>query len=625
MSGLFSTFNVATRGMQVQQKAIDVTSHNIANANTEGFSRQRVSIEATTPYEMPTFSSSTEAGQLGTGAQVSSIERYRDSFLDYQTRVETSTNGKYEMKSNILSNIEGIFNEPSDTGLSATMGKFFDAWQQLSKQPQSSNTRTVVAQQSATLADDLNHTYDQLMTLKESVNSQIKESVSSVNMVLNQLDKLNQQIIRVSTSGYEPNDLMDKRDLLLDQLSSKFNFNIEKTQNNGINLRPTDSNGITGSYMIKAEKDQDLRSLSYISSIDKDSADPSGATYIVTYYKHGDIQSEQNKGIVKVNISDPQILKDMKNSGILLANNDGTAITKDGKVIDENTIIDSRQLSVFQPSDGEINGLNEVQNDIDSYIDQLNNLAKVLAFSVNAVHSGMSDGQAVSPVLDQSGNPVYDTNGKPVMTPSKDGVPFFVNSSTVKYNTDGTVSNINEVLSAEQNITAGNISVNKEIMTDVMKIKTRTHDDEFLNAADNNIDGETDGTRALAIAKLRDSLLNISDIGNKVFNRSDMLNSENLKNNGMDITNNVNGTAIDSYFKDAIDKLGIQSQGASRMVTNQQVLLENFKQSRESVSGVSLDEEMTNLVQFQHAYQANAKVISTVDQLLDVVINGLKK
>jgi flagellar hook-associated protein 1 FlgK len=82
---------------------------------------------------------------------------------------------------------------------------------------------------------------------------------------------------------------------------------------------------------------------------------------------------------------------------------------------------------------------------------------------------------------------------------------------------------------------------------------------------------------------------------------------------------------MDSFYKDTIDKLGIQSQEAQRMVTNQEALLENFQTSKASVSGVSLDEEMSNLIQYQHAYQANAKVISTIDDLLDVVINGLKK
>jgi flagellar hook-associated protein 1 FlgK len=110
VSGIFSTFNIATRGMAAQQKAIDVTSHNIANANTEGYSRQRAVMETTTPFGMPSLNNAAEPGQLGTGAVVSAVERFRDAFLDYQTRVETSTKGQYDTKQTILGEVESIFN-----------------------------------------------------------------------------------------------------------------------------------------------------------------------------------------------------------------------------------------------------------------------------------------------------------------------------------------------------------------------------------------------------------------------------------------------------------------------------------------------------------------------------------
>lgn len=91
------------------------------------------------------------------------------------------------------------------------------------------------------------------------------------------------------------------------------------------------------------------------------------------------------------------------------------------------------------------------------------------------------------------------------------------------------------------------------------------------------------------------------------------------------VINNAQGSKIDNYFKDTVDKLGIQEQDAKRIVKNEKVLLAGFQESRDSVSGVSLDEEMANLIQYQHAYKANAKVISTVDELLDVVVNDLKR
>lgn len=167
-----------------------------------------------------------------------------------------------------------------------------------------------------------------------------------------------------------------------------------------------------------------------------------------------------------------------------------------------------------------------------------------------------------------------------------------------------------------------------------MQIKTRFNDDkeEYQLASDNVLDGASDGSRALAIAQLRDKLMNIQDIGSNINSRADLFDpskgSNDIVKKGsgiIEFISSPNGMKIDNYFKDVIDRLGVQGGEAKRMVKNQETLLASFKQTRESISGVSIDEEMANLIQYQHAYQANAKIVSTVDELLDVVINGLKR
>lgn len=615
MSGLFSTFNISKRGMFVQQKAIDVTSHNIANANTEGFSRQSVQIETSRPFGMPTLNSVAEPGQLGTGSQISSIQRIRDTFLDYQIRVETSTQGKYDARQKFLSEIESIFNEPSDTGISTLIGKFFDSWQQLSKDPQSSNARTVVAQQSAALSDELNHTYTQLQDLKDNANMIIKNTVFDANNLLSQLDEVNQQIIGVKVSGNAPNDLMDRRDLLLDQLSQKFNINVDKKDFDGVDVKPVDDTGIKEGTIVKSELNDESKRFSYINSIEKvtgtsgtDAAGNATNTYKITYYKLGDMSSESNKMTLYVSGLTDAGAKQIEEGRVLWADHEGTAIKGDGWQLKNGDTVSAAELTPFKPSSGELQGYMSIMSDIDSYTDQLNKLAKALAFTVNAVHSGVTD---------------------PTAAGNHDKVPFFVNSSTAVYASNSVLTNVQQTLNDEDEITAGNISVNKEIMEDVMKIKTKTNDDKYDYTDDNPVDGETDGERAKAIAVLRDALIKVQDMGVNINSRSDLFDSakggSQLTNNGMTVTNNVNGMTVDNYFKDTIDRLGVQSQEAQRIVKNQQSLLDSFNESKQSVSGVSLDEEMANLVQYQHAYQANARVISTIDQLLDVVINGLVK
>jgi flagellar hook-associated protein 1 len=604
MSGLFSTFNVAKRGMFVQQKAIDVTAHNIANANTEGYSRQRVKIETSRPFGMPTLNSVAEPGQLGTGSQIAAIERVRDLFLDYQFRVEMSAYGKHTARQSFLHEIESIFNEPSDTGLSTLIGRFFDSWQQLSKQPHSSNARTVVAQQSAALADELNHTYNQLVKLKENGQSVKKNSVFEINNVLNQLDQLNQQIIGVRVAGNMPNDLMDKRDLLIDELSSKFGINVDRKSFEGLDISPVDAHGIVTPNMIKHDESGEGKRLSYITGIEKDLSDPSGETYVVTYYKFGNMSNENNKMTMTITGVDEDAFKELEQTRVIWATSDGSAMRNDGSAFSSGETITYAELNLFKPSSGELNGYMTVQKDIDEYIDQLNKLAKAIAFSVNTIHSGKEDA-------------------------SGDRMPFFVNSTIAEFDSNNLMMNLGAILAGEKNITAGNISVNKEILADVMKIKTRENDNLFDYAHQNNIDGETDGTRALAIAGLRDVLMKVQDIGTSIVERKDLFDMDKggnrLDDKGLSIKNNINGMRIDNYFRDTIDRLGVQSQEARRMVKNQESLLDSFEESRLSVSGVSLDEEMANLIQFQHAFNANAKIIATVDELLDVVVNGLKR
>lgn len=604
MAGLFSTFNIAVRGMSVQQKAIDVTSHNIANANTEGFSRQRVNIETTRPFTGLSYS-------LGTGADVTEVLRVRDSFMDYQIRNEMSTQGLYTTRDSYLSQVESIFNEPSDTGISSLIGKFFDAFQELSKQPQDSNARTVAAEQSSALCDSLNHVYNQLTSLKGNAREAIESSIIDANSTLTQIDDLNKQIMSASITGNSPNDLMDKRDLLIDQLSSKFNIVVEKGKFNGVDIKPADGLGINNTYLIKSSDTDNVKKFSYIDSIE-----PAGeeGTYNIVYYRFGDRTNPENRQQLLVSgIDSEEKLNEIESTRVLVSDARGYAVSKSNESDTLEGTCSYKDLVLFNPSSGELKGDISVETDIDDYINEVNKLAKTLAFAVNSIHSGITTDAYVE--------------GETENPPSMDHMPFFVNSAAAEYNENNEMTNLDTILSSESGINAGNISVNKQILYDVMNIKTRTNDDKYGSEKDNTVDGNKDGERALAISKLRDSLIRLQDMGTTINSRDDLFDASKggstLTDNNMTITNSTNGVTMDSYFKDTIDKLGIQEQQAQRIVKNQDSLLSSLKESKESVSGVSIDEEVANIVQYQHAYQANAKVITVIDELLDVVVNGL--
>lgn len=637
MSGLFGTFNIAKSGLFAQQRTIDVTSHNIANANTEGYSRQRAELQASRP------SSSEFPGQMGTGVNIADINRIRDSFLDYQVRVEMGVNGQFTGRDKFLSEIENIMNEPSDTGMSTLIGKFFDSWHTLGTSAGNSNSKSMVAQQAIALTDDLNHSYSELQSLKSNTQTVIKDTVVNINSILGQINELNQQIMQVNIARNNPNDLMDRRDLLLDQLSQEFGINIDKKQFEGYNLTtsnegkyagvgddgrpPLAADGTTNLNLVQAQFPNNASRFSYVNTIESADGQAAGeaGNYKITYYKNGDMSNDSNKVVMTVDIEDTGSVGDpnyvsaadkykkLDECRVIWADNSGAAIQVDkasksqgvytGTIpTDGSGTVTFEQLALFQPPTGELKGYMSVQQDVDTYEDQLNKFAKALAFSVNGLISQSS-----------SFRPDGSADG------GEGGINnFFVNSNPQDTN--------NYTAADENGITAENITINAAILQNdgYMKIKAAASYDSNGNP----ISGENDGARALAIATLRDKLMSIQNINDST-TRSGFLTpifkQDSSVNNLYTISNDTGGMTLDSYFKDTINRLGIQEQDAKRMVSNQATLLADFQESRDSVSGVSLDEEMANLVQFQHCYQANAKIISTVDQLLDVVVNGLKR
>lgn len=598
MAGLFNTLNISKRGINVMQSGLNATSHNISNASRTDYTRQRIRVQASRP-----LTNIGTAGQIGTGAQVEMVERVRNTFLDYQIRNENSALGDANVRQNVLSEIEKLVNESGDVGLSKMFDKFFDSWQELSKNPSDLNARTIVIQEAMSMTNEFNKIYNELQESKNDINDTIKNSVSDVNSILNEIDDLNQKIQEISILGNQPNDFLDRRDMLLDQLSGKLGISIDTKKNNGINVTSKDVN--LGNLVSNKENNNDLR-LNFIESVDVGPGNfPKNVT--ITYYKNNNSSDPSNKVQLTIENATSDTVKSLEKNRVILSNKEGIAVDSTGVAITSQNI-DNSKFSSLNLSSGELGGLQKSHLEIVSFENQLNQLSKALVFSVNAIHSGQSSA----------------TSGG---TFNHDNLPFFVNSSVAKYDKDGNLLNDMDVASAESEINAGNISINKELLEEPLKLKVRENDHLFEDGTKNNIDGQGNGSRALAIASVREVLFNISDIGKTINSREDFFNKakggSEFKNNGLSIENSDKGVRIESQYKNIVTTLGIKSKEATREADNFENLVYNLEVSRMSVSGVSLDEEMSNLITFQHAYNANAKVISTVDKLLEVIINGL--
>ncbi len=219
MPSPFGGLSIGLSGLLAAQQAMETASHNVANANTPGYSRQRVNLVASRPYTYPAFNRSGLPGQIGTGVSVASIERVRDAFLDLQIRGELPLQSQWETRRDELGKIETVFPEPSTSGLGSVLGKFWDAWQDLAADPSSTAARSALVEQSQSLASNFNSYAQQLSTLASGADYQVGQQVSSINELAQQIATLNGQIQRVQVSGDNANDLSDQRDQLLDELN----------------------------------------------------------------------------------------------------------------------------------------------------------------------------------------------------------------------------------------------------------------------------------------------------------------------------------------------------------------------------------------------------------------------
>lgn len=257
MSGLFSTLDIGRAGISAQQSALSVTSHNIANANTAGYSRQRADLESVW-FDMGANNPS------GFGVNVDDIERIRDSFLDYQVRDATSVQGTNQSISNYLSQIQDIINEPSSTGVSTLVSNFYSAWNSLAGAATSTSAQQQVVEATKTLTDALNNTYSKLQDLKTNCHTALDTQITTINSTLDQIGSLNDQIMQTKALGLEPNDLMDKRDSLLDSLSGYFNIKVDDQNLDGVNVTVAGGKQLSGTSLIQTENEDSGDASEYV-------------------------------------------------------------------------------------------------------------------------------------------------------------------------------------------------------------------------------------------------------------------------------------------------------------------------------------------------------------------------
>ena len=224
MGSTFSGIELGKRSIMANTDAITTAGHNISNANTEGYSRQRVQIKEFSPLYNPDLTRPERPGMIGQGVDVQSINRIRDELLDKRIVAQSNQEGYWQTRSDYYMMLEQIYNEPDDISIRSNMDKFWESWQELSIHPESQAARQAVVTRAETLTDSIKQRWESLKGIGDLIDGDIEATVRQVNSYSEQIADLNAQIVRSKAMGDNPNDLLDRRDLLVDKLADLINI-----------------------------------------------------------------------------------------------------------------------------------------------------------------------------------------------------------------------------------------------------------------------------------------------------------------------------------------------------------------------------------------------------------------
>jgi flagellar hook-associated protein 1 len=569
---LFEALSVANRGLAASQLAINVTGQNISNAKTEGYSRKRID-QAADWRRDGTY------GQFGFGVEVYSVARVRDQFIDRQLNEESTRYGYYEQMDVSYERVENMFTEPSDTGLNTLLDNFWNAWSDVANNPSDSSARETLCSTSATLTEQFHFLTNELRSYKNTINDEIESQVVRINEITAGIAKCNVVIANAeSDSGDIANDSRDQRDTLLNELAS----------------------------IVDVEYFEDERGVLTVTT--------NGQMLVSTSSSH-DLE------MVRTEVSD-----------------------EDGYQYSEVGIRYSLSKTDFEPKDGKIKAMLDTRDDvIPEYEASLNAMAKGLVTTVNKVHqngynlAGLTGISFFDPtklnaanidlsvaIKDDVNNVAAGVGGKVTgVTIGSESSPYVV---TAPNDQNLVISDpaISAQFSAQyRNILKESLTIsvvnNTTTPATVTKLEEGASGDYVVDYEkgvirfttpmtganliidfdynDTGFAGVGDGENAIAIGALREKAVMQPDVFGK------------------------ETQSINEYYSGMLGRLGTERDEAISSLETRTVAVQNLEARQQEVCGVNLNEEMASLIQYEHTYQAAARYLSTVSDMLDILLN----
>ncbi len=637
MQSTFSGLELGKRGVFAHQRALQTVGHNLTNASTEGYSRQRIELQATPPLYRPGLNRAETPGMIGQGVDIARIERVRDFLLDRRIVTALGDESYWQTRERYVLQMEQVYNEPGESSVRSLMDRFWDSWQELSLYPEQRAAREAVLQRGEALVEGVRNRYQNLDRIRRMVEDEIQGNVKQINTLIDDITDLNREIVRVQGAGDNPNDLLDRRDLLVDRLGKHLDITIDDRNPDEFSIYTAGYHIVQGRIGRPFDLQPNRENLGYSEIVWSHSGEAirfrGGTLGALQELRDGDLRTEiQSLDTMMINVADlvNEIHRDgygingrtgqdffveypvvLDAQGNIDSNQDGTldqsyifrihgsnTLDLQAQIGLEGTIRLSADpaLAPNQNNGGVIDIPYRARDTVEDLISRINNSGAEVTARLNregrlelkattAAHRDHPD--FVLRHVEDSGQ--FLTGYAGLLSESGPDGAFTWNQPDAVLNLRGedSLGGRAEYAVAPLMNPSGWISINPDIVREPTSIAS-----SFSVAGE---PGETgDGRAALAIANIRNTTVGIG--------RTETL---------------------DDYFADSVARIGLKGEQAEIALRTSERIRKDLTDLRQSISGVNLDEELAQMIKFQHGYQASARFITTVDRMLDTIINRL--
>jgi len=580
-ASLFSMLSMGANSLQTQQILLNIAGQNVANAATEGYTRQRGDI-----LQQPDV----RIGGLlfGVGSNVALIERVRESLIDDRLRRESSILGEFSVKMDFLSQLEDILSEPSQEGVAQTLASFFDGLQELANNPENEGVRASARGSAVSLADSINMSFDLVNRVRTTMNEFIHSTADEINRLANLIVDLNRKISSVETGPGTSNASRDTRDRLLNELSELASVEIRRNANGTVNVY-LDGYGIVQDFTFNPI---DVR---FNPDLDPDRDDFFEIVAVNGGNRPLEISSGSLAGYIETRdgIATDQISSDLNTLALSLIeevnriHSRGQGLvqfqstTSEFAVADADAALDSAGLP-FTPIDGSFflavyDSQGELIEQHEIFIDADTDTLNTVAADINAAFATTGNLTAT----------VTADNRLVIETAAVDNTFSFVSDDTqAGDNSDFLLAmGLNAFFTFDPDAGAA---------TSIRVADTIMNDTSFIAAG--RAVGPGDNSIALELAQLRnEAVLGASD-----------------------------SATMEEFFQTSMVTLGFTTREAIDRTEIQLGVVSGVQNLRDSISGVSLDEEGINTIRAQQAYEASARFVAAVSDLLDILLTEVR-